>query len=88
MSALFPEHTISKAEEEIRHHEEKCNPGHSRKGPRYHPYSQTSKQRPQENDQKSAPPAWKQHRKCGHKPSRGKASSYTQRPAKGVKNYK
>ena len=88
MSALFPNHIISKAKEEIRHHEEKRTPGPSRKGPRYHPYSQPSKQHPQESDQKSAPPAWKQLRKHGHKSSRGKASSYTQRPAKAVKNYK
>ena len=67
MSALFPDHIISKAEEEIRHYEEKRTPGPSRKGPRYHPYSQSSKQRPQESDQKSAPPAWKQLRKRGLK---------------------
>ena len=56
MSALFPDHIIVKAEEEIRHHEDKCNPGISRKAPRYHPYSQGGKQRQQESDQKSANP--------------------------------
>ena len=43
MSALFPDHIISKAEEDIRHHEDKRTPGSCKKAPRYHPYSQGSK---------------------------------------------
>ena len=71
MSALFPDHIISKAEEEIRHHEDKCtsSPSH-RKPQRFHSYSQPSGQQ-QDTDPKPGPPAWKQIR-------RGKSSSYSQ----------
>ena len=65
MSALFPDHIISKAEEEMHHHEDKHTPGPSRKAPRYHRYSQGSKPRQQDTEQKSAPPAWKQIRRWG-----------------------
>ena len=45
MSALFPDHLISKAEEEIRHHEDKRTSGASHKGSQhFHPYHQPSKQ--------------------------------------------
>ena len=50
MSALFPDHIIVKAEEEIRHNVDKHTPGPSRKAPPYHPYSQGRKQRQQESD--------------------------------------
>ena len=46
MSALFLDHIISKAEEEIRHFEDKRTPGPSRKAPCYHPYAQSVKPRP------------------------------------------
>ena len=88
MSALFPDHIISKAEEEIRHFEDKCTQGPSKKAPRYHPYAQNVKPRQQDTEQKSARPAWKQIRCRGHRSNRGKASSFSQRPAKGQKNYK
>ena len=65
MSALFPDHIISKAEEEICHFD-KHTPGPSRKAPRYHPYAQSVKPRPQDTEQKSALPAWKQIRR-GHR---------------------
>ena len=36
---LFPDHLISKAEDEIRHHEDKRTPSSSSKGPqRFHPF--------------------------------------------------
>ena len=63
MSALFPDHIISKTEEEIRPFEDKCTPGPSWKAPRYHPYAQSVKPRPQDTEQKSALPAWKQIRR-------------------------
>ena len=52
MSALFPDHIISKAEEEIRHHEDKCTSGaYHRKPQRFHLYSQPSRQQ-QDTDRK------------------------------------
>ena len=88
MSALFLDHIISKAEEEIRHFEDKRTRGPSRKAPRYHPYAQSVKPRPQDTEQKSALPAWKQIRRHGHRSNRGKAASFSQRPAKTQKQYK
>ena len=77
MSALFPDHIISKAEEEIRHHEDKHTPGPSRKASRYHPYAQSSKPLPEESEQKPALPAWKQLRRRGNRSNRGKASTFS-----------
>ena len=59
MSALFLDHHITKAEEEICHHEDKrtAGPGHKR-SQRYHPCSQGSRQQ-QDTDRKFDPPAWK-----------------------------
>ena len=88
MSALFPDHVIVKAEEEIRHFEDKRTPGPARKAPRYHPYAQSTKQSHQQSEQTSTLPAWKQLRRRGHRSNRGKASSFSQRPAKTQKQYK
>ena len=60
-SALFPDHLITKAEEEIRHHEEKRTSGPSHKGSQhFHPYHQPGKQQQPDQDRKSGLPAWKQ----------------------------
>ena len=59
MSALFPDHIIAKAEEEIRHFEDKRTPGPTRKASRYHPYAQSTKQGHQRSEQSSTLPAWK-----------------------------
>ena len=67
MSALFLDHIISKAEEEIRHFEEKRTPGPSKKTPRYHPYAENVKSRQQDTDQKPTLPAWKQLRRRSSK---------------------
>ena len=88
MSALFPDHMIAKAEEEIRHFEDKRTPGPARKTSRYHPYAQSTKQGHQRSEQSSTLPAWKQLRRRGNKSNRGKASSFSQRPAKTQKQYK
>ena len=89
MSALFPDHIITKAEEEIRHFEDKRTPGPTRKGQRFHPYAQSSKPHyHQQSEQTSTLPAWKQIRRRGHRSTRGKASSFSQRPAKSQKQFK
>ena len=87
MSALFPDDIVAKAEEEIQHFEDKHTPGPTRKAPRYHPYAQGNKSHHQQSEQKSTLPAWKQIRCRGHKSNRGKASSFSQRPAKTQKQY-
>ena len=79
MSALFPDHIVAKAEEEIRHFEDKRTPGPTRKVPCFHPYAQGNKPQHQQSEQKSTLPAWKQIRRRGHKSNRGKASSFSQR---------
>ena len=59
MSALFPDHLTSKAEKEIRHHEDKRSARPAPMKPQcFHPYGQASRQ--QDSDQKSSPPTWKQ----------------------------
>ena len=64
MSALFPDHLIPKAEEEIKRHEDKRTPSSSSKGPqRFHPYSQSGRQQQLDQDRKSGLPAWKQLRR-------------------------
>ena len=88
MSALFLDHIISKAEEEIRHFEDKRTPDPSRKAPRYHPYAQNVKPCQQDTEQKPTVPAWKQLRRRGHRSNRSKASSFSQRQAKIQKTYK
>ena len=88
MSALFPDHLISKAEEEIRHHEDKCNTGSSHKGSnRFHliisPVSSNNRIRT------GNLPAWKQlGRRRGQRSHQGKTASFSQRPAKTQKQYK
>ena len=91
LSALFPDHIISKAEEEIRHFEDKRTAGPSHRKPqRFHPYSQPQRQQ-QDTDRKQGLPAWKQlgNRRRGQRSHRGRgASSFVPRPAKTQKQYK
>ena len=78
MSALFPDHLISKTEEEIHHHKDKRTASSSHKGSqRFHPYNQASRQQ-SDTDRKPGPPAWKQLKRRGQRSNRGKASSYSQ----------
>ena len=91
LSALFPDHIIVKAEEEIRHFEDKRTSGPSQRKPqRFHPYSQPLRQQ-QDTDQTQGLPAWKQlgNRRRGQRSHRGKgASSFSQHPVKTQKQYK
>ena len=91
LSALFPDH-ITKADEEMRHFEDKRNPGPSQRKPqRFHPYSQANRIQ-HDTDRKPALPVWKQlgtsHRRRGQRSHRGKLASFSQRPAKTQKQYK
>ena len=86
MSALFLDHIISKSEEEICHHEDKHTSGAlHRKSQHFHLYSQPSRQQRTLNP---GPPALKQIRRRGQRSNSGKASFYSQRPAKSKKQYK
>ena len=72
--------SISKAEKEIRHHEDKHIPSSSHKGSQhFHHYCQASRQH-SDPDRKSIPPAWKQLKRRGQRSNRGKASTYNNRP--------
>ena len=88
-SALFPDHLITKADEEIRHHEDKRTPSASHKGShRFHPYSQSKRQQQPDQDRKSGLPALKQLKRREQRSHRGKTASFSQRPAKTQKQYK
>ena len=91
-SALLSDHIIAKAEEEIRHFEDRRTSGPSQRKPQqFHPYSQPPR-RQQEPNRKQGLPAWKQlrsSRRYGRRSHGGKAaSSFSQRPAKTQKQYK
>ena len=86
LHSLFPDQLITKAEEEICRSEERRSSGqsHRRQG-RFHPYAPSDKSVHQP-DRKSGNPAWKQIRdRQQAKKSRGKPSTFSQKPAKGSK---
>ena len=86
-TALFPDHIIGKAEEEIPPFEDKRTSGPSQRKPQcFHPYSQPPRQR--ESDRKQGLPAWKQLRRHGQRSHWGNTSSFSQQPAKSQKQYK
>ena len=86
LSSLFPDQLITKAEEEICRSEERHSSGqsHRRQG-RFHPYAPSDRSATQP-DQKSGNPAWKQIRdRQQSQKSRGKPSTFSQKPAEGSK---
>ena len=86
LNSLFPDQLITKAEEEIYRSEERRSSGqpHRRQG-RFHPYASSDKSTSYP-DRKSSVPAWKQIRdKQQSKKGRGKASTFSQKLAKGFK---
>ena len=86
LDALFPDQLIAKAEEEISKSEERRSSGTShRQQGRFHPYSASDKSTSRHTDKKNVP-AWKQIRDDQQsRRGRGKASNYSQKPAKGSK---
>ena len=88
LNALFPDQLIAKAEEEVGKSEERCSSGTShRQQGRFHPYA-SDKSTSHHTDKKNVP-AWKQIKdKQQARRSRGKASTFSQKPAKGSKSYK
>ena len=89
LNALFPDQLISKAEEEISKSEERRSSGTShRPQNRFHPYAASDKSTGH-HDRKSNLPAWKQIKdKQQERKGRGKASTFSQKPAKGFKSHK
>ena len=86
LNSLFPDQLITKAEEEICKSEERRSAGqpHIRQGC-FHPYAPNDKSA-SHPDRKSGLPAWKQIRdKQQSRKGRGKASTFSQKPAKGSK---
>ena len=86
ISSLFPDQLIAKAEEEISRSEERRSSGHShRRQGRFHPYNLADKSM-SHSDCRSGVPAWKQIRdKQQLRKGRCKASTFSQKPAKGSK---
>ena len=89
LNALFPDQLISKAEEEISKSEERRSSGTShRHQNRFHLYAASDKSTGH-HDRKSNLPAWKQIKdKQQARNGRGKASTFSQKPAKGFKSHK
>ena len=89
LNALFPDQLIAKAEEEISKSEERRSSGtsHRHQG-RFHPYAASNRSTSQHTDKKNVP-AWKQIKdKQQVRRGRGKASNFSQKPAKGSKSFK
>ena len=88
LNALFPDQLITKAEEEISRSEERRSSGtsHRHQG-RFHPYAASDKSTGH-HDRKNLP-AWKQIKdKQQARKGRGKASTFSQKLAKGSKSHK
>ena len=90
LPSLFLDNLLIKVEDEISQSEHRRSSGSSQRKPgRFHPYASSSGRSTQLPDRKSTAPAWKQIRdqQLGQK-GRGKASNFTQKPAKGSKKNK
>ena len=87
LNALFPDQLIDKAEEKISKSEERCLSGtsHQHQG-RFHPYAASDKSTGH-HDKKNVP-AWKQIKDKQQARSCGKASTFSQKPAKGSKSHR
>ena len=84
ISTLFPDSVLKQAEQDIAHFESKGQVQSGKKG-RFHPYERQDKRT---DYKKSDRPAWKNIGNRGQKKSKGKASYYSSRPAKGQQSYK
>ena len=88
--SLFPDNLLVKDEDEISCSEERRSSGSAHRKPgRFHPYASSSGRSMHQPDRKPTTPAWKRirDRQMGQK-GRGKASNFTQKPAKGSKKSK
>ena len=88
LHSLFPDSLLVKAE--ISRSEERHSSGSVHRKPgRFHSYVSSNDRSTQQPDRKSTAPAWKQIRdQQVVQKGRGKASNFTQKPAKGFKKHK
>ena len=88
--SLFLDQLLLKAEEEVSRSEERRSACSSHRKPlRFHPYAASTAKSSHQPDWKSGVPAWKQIRDRQHsKKGCGKASTFTQKPAKDPKQCK
>ena len=82
LPTLFPDDTIKRAEEDIAQFESK---GHSTSG--HSPYERPDK-KTGNRDSRQDKPAWKTIGKKQYKKGKGRATSFSSRPAKGQQSYK
>ena len=87
IATLFPEAVVKRAEEDIAQFESKGHSTSSHNKGRYHPYERHDK-KSSYKDSRSDKPAWKTIGKRNSKRGRGRASTYSSRPAKGQQSYK
>ena len=89
LNTLFPDQLITKAEEEISRNDERRSSGTShRQHNRFRLYPASDKST-SHHDRKPTLLAWKQFKdKQQARKGRGKASTFSQKPAKGFKSHK
>ena len=87
IATLFPESVVKRAEEDIAQFESKGHSTSSHNKGRYHPYEWQDR-KSSYKDSRSDKPAWKTIGKRNFKRGRGRASTYSSRPAKGQQSYK
>ena len=92
IGTLFPDAVIKRAEEEISHHDSKSQSSASYargKNPYpYHPYERVDKKFEGRLEVRQDRPAWKNIGRRQFKRGKGKAASFSSRPAKGQQSYK
>ena len=91
IATLFAESVVKKAEEEIALYDSKSHPAPnttSRAKNRYHPYEKSDRKQEGRSEGKQDRPAWKNINRRQFKRGRGKASSFSSRPARGQQQYK
>ena len=88
ISTLFPDTTIKRAEEEIAQFEAKSHSASGHNKGRYHPYERVEKKSGNNKDSRQEKPAWKTIGKKQYRKGKGRATSYSSRPAKGQQSYK
>ena len=91
IATLFAEPVVKKAEEEIALYDSKSHPAPTttaRAKNRYHPYEKSDRKQEGRSEGKQDRPAWKNINRRQFKRGRGKASSFSSRPARGQQQYK
>ena len=90
LGTLFPDTVIKRAEEEISHHDSKsqASASYARGKNRFHPYERVDKKMEGWSEGRQDRPAWKNIGRRQFKRGKGKAASFSSRPAKGQQSYK